>query len=270
MPSRANRNLCNEYVWSAQAGLYSISSHNIDSRTTELGGTASWGLKGSRGFSADVAIVGVSVSGSLDCTSGMQVHLTSSKTSETESGFELSSSLPGAMDLRLVDGSGYLAPPGTEAERRKVGAVTDYRFMTFYLESSSDNMRVFFNTVVDPVWLESKDPDAVALKACTNRDTGMAWRVLHRVTYVSRVLGPITGVQEQEATGTSVKLDKPDIAGNLQLLKALAPYVTTAKTKADLVPVLHEAFAKEYPMLMLSDERMGDVLDLVMFHYDLE
>jgi hypothetical protein len=195
MPSRANRNLCNEYVWSAPAGLYSVSSQNIDSRHIEQGGTAKWSSKQTIGFSADVFVLGFNVSGGMDLPSGMTVHLNTSKTSITETGFEITTELPGAMDLRLVENTGYLAKSAANTPM-KVGAVTDYRFMTFYLESSADNMRIFFNQVVDPVWLASNDPDAIALRQCSNRDTGLAWRVLHRVTYVSRVMAQITSVQD--------------------------------------------------------------------------
>lgn len=67
------------------------------------------------------------------------------------------------------------------------GKVDAYRFMSFYLPPSADNYQTFQREVVDQEWLRfSSDPNAVALRGLRPQ-TGGAWRVLHRVTYVSRV-----------------------------------------------------------------------------------
>lgn len=147
--------------------------------------------------------------------------------------------------------------------------MTDYRFMTFYLESSADNMRIFFNQVVDATWLASDDPDAIALRSCSNRDTGLSWRILHRVTYVSRVMERITSVQDQLARGTAVVAKKVDVASNYQLIRTLGPYISAVKEKAELIQPLRRAFDVEYPMLLVNDDHLADVLDLLVEFYEL-
>jgi hypothetical protein len=83
---------------------------------------------------------------------------------------------------------GYLPPPGnTYTAGYCPGKVDAYRFMTFYLPPAASNGDDFRNTVVDTQWLDlSSDPNAVALRQVQMEDNGV-WRVLHRVTYVSRV-----------------------------------------------------------------------------------
>ena len=67
------------------------------------------------------------------------------------------------------------------------GKVDAYRFMTFYLPPAAQNGTDFMQTVVDQQWLRSSsDPNAIALRQAQTRGNGV-WRVLHRVTYVSRV-----------------------------------------------------------------------------------
>ena len=79
-----------------------------------------------------------------------------------------------------VDGTPYDRP----------GQVKQFRSYTFHLQPKSDNMDVFFNKVVDPIWLQSKDPNAIALNT-VDRKQSAPWRIFHRVTYVDRVLAPI-------------------------------------------------------------------------------
>lgn len=73
------------------------------------------------------------------------------------------------------------------------GKVDAYRFLTFYLGESSANFDDFFHKVVDPIWLaNSGAPDAAALRPARQTATKPpCWRVMHRVTFVSRVLPPV-------------------------------------------------------------------------------
>ena len=82
---------------------------------------------------------------------------------------------------------GYNATTGEYTTSYCPGKVDAYRFMTFYLPPSAQNGTEFTRTVVDPQWLQfSSDPNAIALRQAQLQDNGV-WRVLHRVTYVSRV-----------------------------------------------------------------------------------
>lgn len=68
------------------------------------------------------------------------------------------------------------------------GKVDTYRFATYYLAPKPENTAAFLSQVVDLEWLElSTDPRAAALREV--RDTGedKSSRVMHRVTFVSRI-----------------------------------------------------------------------------------
>jgi hypothetical protein len=67
--------------------------------------------------------------------------------------------------------------PGEKVDR--------YRFMSFYLEGSTDHFHDFFRDVVDPEWLPAttRRPAPSARPAASPT---RCWRVLHRVTYVER------------------------------------------------------------------------------------
>lgn len=72
------------------------------------------------------------------------------------------------------------------------GKVRSYRFLSIYQHPQKENFDFLFEggagtpPVVDPDWLGSSDPDAVALRDAKSRRNSV-WRVLHRVTYVNRV-----------------------------------------------------------------------------------
>ena len=61
--------------------------------------------------------------------------------------------------------------------------------MSFYLEPSTQNYSKLFTDVIDKDWLEkSNDPNAQVLRAVQNdKKKPHCWRIMHRVTYVSRV-----------------------------------------------------------------------------------
>jgi hypothetical protein len=66
------------------------------------------------------------------------------------------------------------------------GKVAGYRFKTFYLVPDKKHFLTFWDKVVSKEWLESDHPNARALRAARG-NLNHVWRVLHRVTYVSRV-----------------------------------------------------------------------------------
>jgi hypothetical protein len=66
------------------------------------------------------------------------------------------------------------------------GKVDEYRFMAFYLHPSAE-AGTTFHEIIDRNWLDtSSDPAAVALRNVRFHGNWV-WRVLYRVTYVSRV-----------------------------------------------------------------------------------
>jgi hypothetical protein len=95
--------------------------------------------------------------------------------------------------------------------------------MTFYLQPRVQHFDLFFNQVVDPIWLAtSADPAAAALRGAQQKGTRPeCWRVLHRVTFVSRVLEPI-----KSKPGTlEHAMRSVDIDSNYELVRILDPFV---------------------------------------------
>jgi hypothetical protein len=103
---------------------------------------------------------------------------TMNKTEARSKGFELTVDLSGLEYKGITDYNDNPILPGEKVDR--------YRFMSFYLEGSTDHFQDFFNYVVDPEWLRSNDEEARALRQTQAGKPNKAWRVLHRVTYVER------------------------------------------------------------------------------------
>ncbi len=109
---------------------------------------------------------------------------------------------------------------------KRPGKVDAYRFMTFHLEPDKNHHEDFFNKVVDPIWLkESDEPNAAALRQARQKEEKPAcWRILHRVTFVSRVLPPFT-TDAPDNVGKAMRAE--NIESNWELLKKLEPFVKT-------------------------------------------
>jgi hypothetical protein len=116
----------------------------------------------------------------VELTAQATVNLTQtmSKTETRSKGFELNVDLSGLEYKGITD---YKDRPILPAEK-----VDRYRFMSFYLEGSTNHFQDFFNFVVDPEWLASNDEEARALRQAQAGKPNKTWRVLHRVTYVER------------------------------------------------------------------------------------
>ena len=107
--------------------------------------------------------------------------------------------LSGVESRGITDYNDYPTLPGEKVDR--------YRFMSFYLEGSTNNFTDFFNYVVDPEWLASNSEEARALRQAKGK-ANKAWRVLHRVTYVERpaLMGFGRDVRQLPAAETATDL----------------------------------------------------------------
>lgn len=116
----------------------------------------------------------------VELTTQATVNLTQtmSKTESRSKGFELNIDLSGMENKGVTDYNDNPILPGEKVDR--------YRFMSFYLEGSTQHFQDFFNYVVDPEWLRSNDEEARALRQTQAGKPNKTWRVLHRVTYVER------------------------------------------------------------------------------------
>ena len=118
-------------------------------------------------------------------------------------------------------------------------------------------------TEVDPIWLaQSNDPAAVALRqARQDGKRPAAWRVLHRVTYVSRVLAPADTTQQplEQALATL------NISSNYELIRTLEPFVRGRTGQyADFVAAVRNAVTTYLPDLL---PHIDDIVAFVVLYY---
>ena len=132
------------------------------------------------------------------------------------------------------------------------GKVKGYRFMSYYLEPDKDAFDTFFSHVVDPDWLASADPDAIALRQSQDNPNDV-WRCLHRVTYVNRV-PPVPG------EGNSVE-DAEDIANDVA-----RPDTLSIKDNGMLINYLqgHDIFTDQRVDQQKLAEAIQGLLDSVL------
>ncbi|TRT80902.1 MAG: LamG domain-containing protein [Microcystis sp. M_OC_Ca_00000000_S217Cul] len=168
------RNIVNTYVWDADGGLRTEQQSFANTVEHTIGG--SFSMNASLGGEANVGVAGAMFE--LSALATVNLTQTMSKTEARSKGFELSVDLSGLEYKGITDYNDRPIMPGEKVDR--------YRFMSFYLEGSTNHFHDFFNYVVDPEWLRSNDEEAVALRQAQAGKPNKAWRVLHRVTYVER------------------------------------------------------------------------------------
>ncbi len=169
----AKRNIVNTYVWDADGGLRSEQQSFANTVEHTIGG--SFTMNAALGAEAKF---GAMATAELTAQATVNLTQTMTKTEARSKGFELSVDLSGLEYKGITDYNDRPILPGEKVDR--------YRFMSFYLEGSTDHFQDFFNYVVDPEWLRSNDEEARALRQTQAGKPNKAWRVLHRVTYVER------------------------------------------------------------------------------------
>ncbi len=251
LPRREKRNLVNTYVWTADGGFFAETQETMDVLQETVGGSYAFtGLAGGS-LEVDFAIMKARVKFDLTAMFGGHLNLTVQKTAEAEHSFSLNVNLSGMQ------------------VKREPGKVDAYRFMSFYLEPRSDHFDTFFNQVVDPIWLEqSDDPNAQALREVRDDNKGdrkpACWRVMHRVTYVSRVLPDFE-------TAAPASLEKTmrdiDIDSNYELIKLLDPFVgDKTQNYGVFVGAVSEAVAIRAPKLIAH---IPQIIDYMVLYYDV-
>ena len=167
------RNIVNTYVWDADGGLRTEAQSFANTVEHTIGGsfTMNAGLGGAFEYLGGAAI-------ELTAQATVNMTQTMSKTESRSKGFELTIDLSGMENKGVTDYKDNPILPGEKVDR--------YRFMSFYLEGSTQHFQDFFNYVVDPEWLQSNDEEARALREVQAGKPNKTWRVLHRVTYVER------------------------------------------------------------------------------------
>ncbi|CAO1633247.1 unnamed protein product [Parajaminaea phylloscopi] len=209
-----------------------------------------------------------SICNSYDALDTVHYTLTQTKSRTAEKTFELLTDLPGPIEIR------ERTPLGEW--KRRAGAVDTYRWMSYWLEPSTESMDFFFRRVVDPQWLSAgKDANAVAFASLKTAQESQGetakqkcWRVLHRVTFVSRVpedvaASPQAPPSAQAAAAASTPAF--EVNGNWRLLQELGPLVQASKDRVELVTRVRRYLGQRSPS-MLRD--LGALQKLVEFLCD--
>ncbi|NEQ76762.1 MAG: hypothetical protein F6K23_29315 [Okeania sp. SIO2C9] len=256
----ANRNIANTYVWTADGGFYAETTNTMDVRQESSSGSYSFNTTFGSGISLNVS-TGASFGFDLNGSMGGHMNMTQSKSVETSQSFRLEVQVNPQNNLykyevpedqkdwesTYVD---YLLQYDTQGNPIKVpGKVDAYRFMTFYLEPKAENFEDFYAKVVDPIWIEqSNDPNAQALREARQTEKKPAcWRIMHRVTFVSRLLQDFN---DDSASQLAKDARALNIESNWQLIKTLEPFV---KNKTDnfvqFAEAVRDALAEHLPEL---------------------
>jgi len=230
------RNIANTYIWTADGGFFAESTEVMEAMHYSSSGIYSF--QGMAGPSVDLVLKlgSVAIKFQLDALFGGHVEHIRTKEKDTEKSFSLEVEADPESDLQLYintdaekakysrinEGGGAYDQQGNPVMRP--GKVDAYRFMTFFLESEKRNFEDFVNKVVDPIWLsQSTTPNARALRQATAVDGG-CWRIMHRVTFVSRIFEEF---EKSSALEKAVK--KLDINSNYELIKTLEPFVQSKR-----------------------------------------
>jgi hypothetical protein len=188
---------------------------------------------------------------------GGHLNLSITKTKDSEHEFGVDASAAPEQDITTRDSQGKrVGVPG------KVDA---YRWMTFYLAPQAEHHDLFFNQVVDPIWLaQSGDASAVALRqARQDSKRPAAWRVLHRVTYVSRVLEPLS----DQPPSLEKTLRSLDIASNYELVRTLEPLLRGKTGRyAEFGPAVRAAVAMYLPDLT---PHVDEIVSYLVLYYGI-
>ncbi|QFG21250.1 LamG-like jellyroll fold domain-containing protein [Actinomadura sp. WMMB 499] len=263
----SRRDLVNTYVWTAQGGFFAETTEVTDAVTETTSG--SYSLTGSVGASAQIGfqLGGIGVGAAFDASIGGGMSTTRARGKEATRSFGLTvdCDTPGDMqrygdDLNPMfdaDGEPVLVP----------GRVDAYRWNTYYLSEDTANFEDFYHKVVDPAWLEAgSDPNAAALRQA--RQTVRkppCWRVLHRVTFVSRLLPQIP---PPSAPPLEQAMRAEHIDSNYELIKRLEPYVRAAtSSRPDLSEATRTALRTHLPELI---PHADDVIDYLALYYGLD
>lgn len=179
----SKRSIVNTYVWTAGGGRFAEQTQPMNVYSEQHGAVSS--TQASLGAVGDIQM-GFPFGFYLDFdylySSATEVNVTKSK--EEGANFELAATArpDSFLYAPILDGDNVTFP-----ETPTEGKVDGYRYQAFMLAPDAEHADTFFSRVVDPNWLNnSKDANAAALREATSANAG-PWRVMYRVTYVSRI-----------------------------------------------------------------------------------
>ncbi|MFJ8470909.1 LamG-like jellyroll fold domain-containing protein [Kitasatospora sp. NPDC094011] len=247
--SAAKRNIVNTYVWTAAGGLFSEVTSTTDQVVQTTAGEYSLTMGATYSSSGTFEAAGIGFDAGYEIAIGGGFSLTRRKSKDSSRTFSLDVSAKPNGDLQKQDSAGN---PVFDAKSKPVltpGRVDAYRFMTFYLDTSSDNFEDFYGKVVDPEWLENNPhPHARELAKARQADRKPpCWRVMHRVTYVSRVLD----TSSPGAPNYAKALGALNLTSDHQLFQKLEPYLNGAtRGLAELTAATATVLTANFPTLV--------------------
>ncbi|MFF7637493.1 LamG-like jellyroll fold domain-containing protein [Kitasatospora sp. NPDC008050] len=260
--AQAKRSLVNTYVWSADGGFFAETTETMDSVTEVTSGSyqLSGSLAGSVG--GGVKIFGIGANAQFDASVGGGIAVTRSRGKESTRSFSLDITCDVPGDLQKYDANGdpeYDKETGAAIE--VPGRVDAYRFMTFYLDTDTQNFEDFYGKVVDPLWLGGDSAHAAALRQAQQSDKRPpCWRVLHRVTYISRKLAGEPGAG---ASALDRSMAQEDISSNYELIRRIDPYVRDhTADRGELEVAVKEALTTHLPGLLPHTAQVADYFAL--------
>jgi large repetitive protein len=211
--SISRKGMANTYVWTAAGGMHTEQEQFTDQFTTTFTG----GYSVNNQFGPVISFKGTAgptmmVGGffTLDWLAGFKIDITATKARTQANAFGLNVSVIGEPALLgNWDGKNY-------GDKPIVGKVASYRFLTFYLPPDTSNGSFLMSDILDPVWLQSNEPDAVTLRSANTGNP--AWRILHRVTYVNRIPPALDNMPNQTLPAPITRI--VDLANN-EVLVAL-------------------------------------------------
>ncbi|MCB5908210.1 LamG-like jellyroll fold domain-containing protein [Streptomyces pinistramenti] len=243
----ARRDIVNTYAWSADGGFFAETTQSTDIVTETTTGSYRFNGMASLGMTTGVRVFGIGASLQLDAALGGGISRTRARSKEATRSFSLDVRVDTPGDMQKYDDqSNPVFKDGKPVE--VPGRVDAYRFMTFYLDSATANFDDFYGKVIDQQWLDSPDANAAALRQARQSDhRPPCWRILHRVTFVSRKLPPTL---PEGATPLETTLHSADISSNYELIRRLEPYVDPAvQDRSELTRQIRDTLARELPEL---------------------
>lgn len=260
----SQRNLVNTYVWTIEGGFFAESIKVAHTQQETYANNTSLSLSGSLGWELEFEGGGGFKQTDL-LSSGSSFTLTKSKTKKSSSSFGLDVSIriPTSPRYQYAGIDGRTLTKGLI----KPGTVDAYRFMSFYLEPKGKNFTDLFTKVIDPIWLdESPDPNAQALRqARGNIDKAKpCWRIMHRVTYVSRILPEF---QPEAPPSLEKSLRVSGIESNYMLIKKFEPHVAHLSDSGKFFTEIDTIIDKQLPEFTLYKRQIKHYLALY-FHID--
>jgi len=238
-------NMVNQYVWTAAGGFFAEKESATAVRQESHSGVYSF--KWNLGFTTAGKFLfggpGITTGFYFDASllGGTQWTITVKKTKTESKSFSLDvSANPDGFLRRYQQKDGKTL----YSEKSVPGKVDTYRFFSFYLSPEEEHFDHFFSKVVDKQWLKlSDDPRAAALREAQS-NPNPPWRILHRVTFVSRIppefqVFPL----DTQAPDTSVP---PNLVANELLLRMVGARIGASDPSSAIIgQAVRDVLAKD-------------------------